>query len=44
MKARVSHWFFATNLEKNISTPENQLFSANQKKKKKTSAKLCSLS
>jgi len=29
-------YFFATNLEKNISTPANRLFSANQKKKNKT--------
>jgi len=42
-KARVSHWFFAKNLEKNILSPENQLSSANPPPKK-TSAKLYSLS
>jgi len=49
-KARVSHLFFETNLEKNILTPDNKLFSATKKRKtknttkKKSSAKLYSLS
>jgi len=34
-KARVSHQFFAMNLEKDISTPENQLFFRKPNKKKK---------
>jgi len=34
-KARVSHLFFETNLEKNILTPDNKLFSAKNKEKKK---------
>jgi len=34
-KARLSHLFFEKNLEKNILTPENKLFSAKEKKKKK---------
>jgi len=42
----VSHLFFETNLEKNILTPDNKLFSAKERKKKikKTPAKLYSLS
>jgi len=46
-KARVSHLFIEANLEKNILTPDNKPFSAKQnrkKRKKKTSAKLYSLS
>jgi len=35
--------FLEKNLEKNILTPDNKLFSAKEEEKKKTSAKLYSL-
>jgi len=33
-KARMSHLFFETNLEKNILTPDKKLFSAKKEKEK----------
>jgi len=40
-KARVSHKFFAMNLETNIFTPENQLFGQTKKGKNKNKKTFC---
>jgi len=39
-KARVSNLFFEMNLEKNILTPDNKLFSSKQERRKKNLKKL----